>query len=171
MFRTSAETIDGWEKKDHLGLRTTVKTKRKGCEALKNLVETGQLEVSDVNIISELSTFVAKRNTYAAESGSHDDLVMPLVLFGWVSTQKYFSDLSGTDRSKLYSDQLAKMEAAMSVLGLCGEESIPEISPTELERLPSEFRWMYSQTHQLEFVNKIFNDLSDEEDYSSLFKV
>ncbi len=171
VFRTSAETIDGWEKKDHLGLRTTVKTKRKGCEALKNLVETGQLEVSDVNIISELSTFVAKRNTYAAESGSHDDLVMPLVLFGWVSTQKYFSDLSGTDRSKLYSDQLAKMEAAMSVLGLCGEESIPEISPTELERLPSEFRWMYNQTHQLEFVNKIFNDLSAEEDYSSLFKV
>jgi hypothetical protein len=31
--------------------------------------------------------------TYEAETGCHDDLVMGLVLFGWVSDQNYFRDI------------------------------------------------------------------------------
>jgi len=39
-----------------------------------------------------LSTFSKKGKSYEAESGKHDDLVMCLVLFAWLSEQQYFKD-------------------------------------------------------------------------------
>jgi hypothetical protein len=41
-----------------------------------------------------LSRFSKKGSSYEAESGSHDDLVMNLVLFGWLSDQAYFKDMT-----------------------------------------------------------------------------
>lgn len=160
VFMTSASTIEGWTKKDHLGLRTTVKTKRKGCEGLKNLIESGQLEVSDVNIISELSTFIAKRNTYAAEAGSHDDLVMPLVLFGWLTLQLYFKDLIGIDRSNLLSTGLRKVAEELLVLGVKRIEQEPELKKEELDIISEEFRWMFDRTQQVEFIEEILEEIN-----------
>lgn len=160
VFKTSASTIEGWTKKDHLGLRTTVKTKRKGCEGLKNLIESGQLEVSDVNIISELSTFVAKRNTYAAEAGSHDDLVMPLVLFGWLTLQLYFKDLIGIDRSNLLSSGLQKVAEELLVLGVKRVEQEPELKKEELDVISDEYKWMFDRTQQVEFIEEILEEIN-----------
>ncbi len=160
VFMTSASTIEGWTKKDHLGLRTTVKTKRKGCEGLKNLIESGQLEVSDVNIISELSTFVAKRNTYAAEAGSHDDLVMPLVLFGWLTLQLYFKDLIGIDRSNLLSSGLQKVAEELLVLGVKRIEQEPELKKEELDMISDEYKWMFDRTQQVEFMEEILEEIN-----------
>ena len=39
-----------------------------------------------------MSTFSRKNNSYEAEAGCHDDLVMCLVLFAWLSEQQYFKD-------------------------------------------------------------------------------
>ena len=48
--------------------------------------------VHDFHTIEELSTFSRKGQSYEAEEGKHDDLVMGLVLFAWLSDQQYFKD-------------------------------------------------------------------------------
>ena len=54
--------------------------------------EQNQLIVNDFHTIEELSTFSRKGKSYEAEDGKHDDLVMGLVLFAWLSDQQYFKD-------------------------------------------------------------------------------
>ncbi|CAB4124367.1 large terminase protein [uncultured Caudovirales phage] len=99
-------------KAKQLGIKTTKRVKRQGCNALKQLVENGKLIISDFNIIEELSTFVLKRDgTYTGEEGSHDDLAMCLVLFSWLSAQAYFRDLTNFDiRQKLYEEKMRAIE-------------------------------------------------------------
>jgi hypothetical protein len=74
------------------GIRTTKIVKSIGCSILKLLIEQNQLIVNDINTISELGTFSKKGTSYEAEPGKHDDLVMCLVLFAWLSDQQYFKD-------------------------------------------------------------------------------
>lgn len=74
------------------GIRTTKIVKSVGCSILKLLIEQNQFVVNDFHTINELSTFSKKGNSYEAESGKHDDLVMCLVLFAWLSEQQYFKD-------------------------------------------------------------------------------
>lgn len=81
-------------KQSDKGIRTTKSVKSVGCSMLKLLVEQNQLIINDHHTIEELSTFSVKGNSYEAEDGCHDDLVMCLVLFGWLSEQKYFKDLT-----------------------------------------------------------------------------
>lgn len=76
------------------GIRTTKTVKSIGCSMLKLLIEQDQLIINDFDTISELSTFSRKGNSYEAEQGTHDDLVMCLVLFSWLSDQRYFHDLT-----------------------------------------------------------------------------
>ena len=76
------------------GIRTTKTVKNVGCSMLKLLIEQNQLIINDYNTIHELSTFSKKNNTYEAEPGNNDDLVMCLVLFAWLTEQKYFKDLT-----------------------------------------------------------------------------
>jgi len=79
--------------KSEMGLRTTAQTKKIGCAILKRLIEEDKILLNDERIISEFMTFVSKSNTFKAEEGNHDDLVMTLVFFAWLSRQEYFADL------------------------------------------------------------------------------
>lgn len=74
------------------GIRTTKIVKTIGCSILKLLIEQNQLVINDFNTINEFSTFSKKGNSYEAEPQKHDDLVMCLVLFAWLSDQQYFKD-------------------------------------------------------------------------------
>lgn len=76
------------------GVRTTKTVKSVGCSLLKLLVEQNQLITVDFNTHKEFTTFSKKGNSYEAEPGNHDDLVMPLVLFAWLSDQAYFKELT-----------------------------------------------------------------------------
>lgn len=76
------------------GIRTTKTVKSVGCSMLKLLVEQRQLIINDNDTIFELSRFSKKGVSYEAEPGCTDDLVMGLVLFGWMSDQQYFRDLT-----------------------------------------------------------------------------
>jgi hypothetical protein len=58
------------------------------------LIEQNQLILCDFNTIQELSRFSKRGPSYEAESGSHDDLVMNLVLFAWLTDQGYFKDMT-----------------------------------------------------------------------------
>lgn len=106
----------GYGNKSYRGVRTTRSVKRLGCSILKNLIENEKLIIQDFDTISELSTFIGKAGSFEAEEGSHDDLVMCLVLFSWMTNQSFFSEMSNVDlKQKLYSDQLRQIE----------EESLP----------------------------------------------
>jgi hypothetical protein len=89
-----------------IGVMTTKKTKNIGCVNLKTLIENDQLIVTDFDTISEMTTFVSKLGSFAGDSGTNDDLVMTLVLFGWLSNQKNFKDLTNSNiRESLVANQ------------------------------------------------------------------
>jgi hypothetical protein len=105
--------------KTQLGVITDKKVKRIGCSNFKSLVEEKKLLIRDVDTISEISTFIQKRNSYQADEGYHDDLVMPLVLFSWLSTNPYFKDLTNINiRKELYEKQIQMIEEEITPFGI-----------------------------------------------------
>jgi hypothetical protein len=104
--------------RSYSGLKMSVQTKKIGCMALKEMVEGDKLILNDFEIISELSTFVSKGQSYEASSGYHDDLVSSLVLFGWMTSQPYFQDLTNVDtRRKIYEEKIKKLEEDLVPFG------------------------------------------------------
>ena len=91
---------------NRLGIKTTQVTKRIGCANLKTLIESDKIILNDYDIINELSTYAVDRNTYNAEEGHHDDLVMCMVLFAWMASQNYFKDVSNTDIRKRIEEEV-----------------------------------------------------------------
>lgn len=101
-----------------LGVITDKKVKRIGCSNFKALVEEKRLLIPDADVISEISTFIQIKNSYAADEGYHDDLVMPLVLFSWATTSQYFKDLSNINiRQVMYEDQMKQIENDLTPFG------------------------------------------------------
>ena len=92
--RSGKRITTGFRKGSDKGVRTTKSVKAVGCNMLKMLIEQDQLVVNDFQTINELSTFSRKANSYEAESGCHDDLVMCLVLFGWMTDQAFFKEVT-----------------------------------------------------------------------------
>ena len=92
--RAGKRITSGFSATADKGIRTTKNVKSIGCSILKLLIEQQQLIVNDFDTINELSTFTRKNNSYEAEPGCHDDLVMGLVLFAWLSDQQYFKELT-----------------------------------------------------------------------------
>jgi len=90
----------GFGKSVDRGIRTTKSVKAIGCNMIKIMIEQDQLIVNDFHTISELSTFSRKGSSYEAESGKHDDLVMCLVLFGWLVDQPFFREITEIDTLK-----------------------------------------------------------------------
>jgi hypothetical protein len=92
--RSGKRLSTGFSKNTDKGIRTTKSVKTQGCNMLKMLVEQDQLIINDFQTVNELSTFSRRGNTYQAESGKHDDLAMGLVLFGWMSDQGFFKEIT-----------------------------------------------------------------------------
>jgi hypothetical protein len=92
--RSGKRITSGFGKKVDNGIRTTKTVKSIGCSLLKLLVEQDQLLLRDFNTIQELSRFSKRGSSFEAESGYHDDLVMNLVIFAWLTDQTYFKDMT-----------------------------------------------------------------------------
>ena len=104
--------------KTQLGVITDKKVKRIGCSNFKSLVEEKKLIINDADTISEISTFIEKRNSYSADEGYHDDLVMPLVLFSWLTTNSYFKELTNINiRKELYEARIKMIEEEVTPFG------------------------------------------------------
>lgn len=78
IFLTEPKQSGG--KRMRRGFNTTHKSKLAACAKLKNLVETNRLKIYSKPLISELKSFIASGNSYAAKIGEHDDLVMSMLL-------------------------------------------------------------------------------------------
>ena len=97
----------GFGRSSRLGVNTSKQVKRQGCFNFKSLMEEHKLLCFDAETIHEISTFIEKGQTYQADEGYHDDLVMCMVLFGWLSTMPFFSDLVNVNtRDQLYNKQM-----------------------------------------------------------------
>jgi hypothetical protein len=105
-------------KKSQLGVRMTSAVKKLGCSNLKTLIEDDKLVTSDYDIISELTTFVQKRQSFEAEEGCNDDLAMCLVIFSWLVAQDYFKEMTDNDvRKRIYEEQKNQIEQDMAPFG------------------------------------------------------
>jgi hypothetical protein len=126
------------------GIRTTKIVKSIGCSILKLLVEQNQLIVNDVNTISELGTFSKKGTSYEAESGKHDDLVMCLVLFAWLSDQQYFKDYTNINTLMSLRDKTEDdIEQDLAPFGFV-DSGRDDFVEEEYERFVGD-SWMWNQ--------------------------
>jgi len=101
-----------------LGVRTTKSLKRIGCSNLKDLVEEDKIQINDLETISELTQFITKGSSWAAELGGTDDLVMGLVMFSWYSAQPNFKELNDIDlRLSLMGERAREIEDDLTPFG------------------------------------------------------
>jgi len=97
-----------------IGVTMTKKIKRVGCSNMKDLVEQGGIKLVDADTILELSTFVPRGNSYEADKGFHDDMVMNLVLFSWFVSTEAFGDIDTVNlKELLFRDQQAAEDELM----------------------------------------------------------
>jgi len=78
--------------------------------------------VVDYDIISELTTFAQKHNSFEAEDGCNDDLAMCLVIFSWLVAQDYFKEMTDNDvRKRIYEEQKNQIEQDMAPFGFISD--------------------------------------------------
>ena len=105
-------------KKTQMGVKMSKTVKKVGSLNLKTLIEADKVLFQDYEIISELTTFISKSNSFEAEEGCNDDLAMCLVIYAWLVCQDYFKEMTDTDiRKKLYEDQKNQIEQDMAPFG------------------------------------------------------
>ena len=109
-------------KKTQLGVKMSTAVKQVGCSNLKALIEDDKLIINDYDTIAELTTFIAKGQTFQAEEGCNDDLAMCLVIFAWMAMQTYFKEMHDNDvRQRIYDDQRESIEQDMAPFGFIND--------------------------------------------------
>jgi len=109
-------------KKTQLGVKMSKTVKKVGSLNLKTMIEENKLLLCDYEIISELTTFVQKHNSFEAEEGCNDDLAMCLVIYAWLVAQDYFKELTDQDvRKRIYEEQKNQIEQDMAPFGFISD--------------------------------------------------
>jgi len=109
-------------KKTQLGVKMSKTVKKVGALNLKTMIEEDKLLINDYEIISELTTFIQKNNSFEAEDGCNDDLAMCLVIYAWLVAQDYFKELTDQDvRKRLYEEQKNQIEQDMAPFGFVSD--------------------------------------------------
>ena len=104
--------------KTQLGVKMSITVKKVGCQNLKQIIEDDKLLFRDYDIINELTTFIQKKQSFEADDGFHDDLVMCLVIFSWMAVQDYFKEMTDNDvRQRIYEEQKNQIEQDMAPFG------------------------------------------------------
>lgn len=132
-------------KKSRPGLRTSGVNKRIGCSALRAMVEKDQLVIVDFETIRELTTFVAHGQNWHAETGAHDDIVMTLVLLGWLSTQQGFENYVGLSMRKLLANQYEPVtldEPVMGYFDVSGEKETTVVDDGAIWDVSDDSSWL-----------------------------
>jgi hypothetical protein len=109
-------------KKTQLGVKMSKTVKKVGSLNLKTLIEENKVIFNDYEIISELTTFISKHNSFEAEEGCNDDLAMCLVIYAWLVQMDYFKELTDQDvRKRLYEEQKNQIEQDMAPFGFLND--------------------------------------------------
>ncbi len=109
-------------KKTQLGVKMSKTVKKVGSLNLKTMIEENKVIFKDYEIISELTTFISKSNSFEAEEGCNDDLAMCLVIYAWLVQMDYFKELTDQDvRKRLYEEQKNQIEQDMAPFGFMND--------------------------------------------------
>ena len=115
-------------KANALGVEMTRKVKRLGCSAFKDVLENNRLDIVDDHTIMEISTFVAKGQSYEASPGNHDDLVMNFVMFGYFVSTQYFADMTDINlKEMMFKQKMKEIEDDLPPFGFIddGLDNLP----------------------------------------------
>ena len=126
--------VESTVKANALGIEMNRKVKRLGCSSIKDILENNKLQIVDENTILEISTFVAKGQSYEASDGNHDDLMMNLVMFGYFVSTSYFANLTDINiKQMLFEQKMKEIEDDVVPFGFIdtGEEQIERIEQSE----------------------------------------
>ena len=138
--------------KTQLGVKMSITVKKLGCSNLKALLEDDKLTFKDFDILRELTTFIQRKQSWEADDGYHDDLVMCMVLFSWLVMQDYFREMTDQDvRRRIYEEQRNQIEQDMAPFGFVddglgedtfidGEGNLWEYGSSEVD---VEYMWNY----------------------------
>lgn len=142
--RDGKQISGGFAKTTERGIRTTKTVKAVGCSILKLLIEQDKLIVNDADTIYELSTFSRKKKSYEAEPGKHDDLVVGLFLFGWLTEQPYFRELSDINtlaklREKTEEQIMEELTPFGFIVNHQDDDMALEVEATETDN------WLFSE--------------------------
>ena len=99
-----------------------------GADPVSNEPNWDQALIVDENTIMEISTFVAKGQSFEASDGNHDDLMMNLVMFGYFATSNYFNDLTNINlKEMMFEKRMREIEDDVVPFGFTndGLEDIP----------------------------------------------
>jgi hypothetical protein len=131
----AGKQLYGPTSKGEIGVKTTKTVKSTGCSIFKMILEADQLIIRDHTTINEISTFSKKGTSYEAEQGCNDDLVMGLVLFGWMSDQKFFKHLTDIDTlNTLKRQSEEELKAKLNSLDFIFSDGLKD-----QQRVPDEF--------------------------------
>lgn len=143
--------IESAIKADGVGINMNRKVKRIGCSGFKDVLEEGKLKIVDKETIKEISTFVAKGQSYEASDGNHDDLVMNFVLFGYFISTNQFATLTDINLKKmLYERMMQEIEDDVLPFGYV-DNNETEISRYERESRrdePGYVEWAIDLEHR-----------------------
>lgn len=102
-----------------MGLKMSTQVKRIGCSNLKTLIENNKLIINDFDTISQLTTFIQKHNSFQADEGANDDIVMTLVIFAWMTTNQYFKEIVNHDlRKQMQLEMLNQSDEEIPSFGI-----------------------------------------------------
>jgi hypothetical protein len=91
------------------------------------LVESDHLIINDHEILEELSTFTRSGTSYKAEEGKHDDLVMCLVMFGYLVQEAVFRELFDFSlRQAFIKKQIEEFDEQLAPIGFL-DDGMPAI--------------------------------------------
>lgn len=108
----------GGGKTSRPGIKTNIRTRSVGCSNMKSMIENDFIMIDDLETIYELGNFIAKNDKYEADEGCHDDCVMTLVIFAWLSKQDWFLDEFGRNiASDLYKKTTEEKSFKLPVCG------------------------------------------------------
>ena len=116
--------VESTVKANAIGIEINRKTKRLGCSAIKDILENNKLKIVDENTILEISTFVARGQSYQASDGNHDDLMMNLVMFGYFTSTQYFGDMTNINlKDMIFRKQMKEIEDDIVPFGFIDDAS------------------------------------------------
>ena len=123
-------------KANALGIEMNRKVKRLGCSTIKDILETQKLDIVDENTILEISTFIAKGQSYEASDGNHDDLMMNLVMFGYFSLSSQFGEITDINlKEMMYKNRMQEIDNDMVPFGFV-DDGLEEVERTVDPREP-----------------------------------
>lgn len=106
-------------KSSDVGLYVDKRNKRIGCSNIKDLIDMKKLEIYDQATIREMTTFIAKGDTFKAEEGNHDDHVMTLVIFAYIAGTPMFDNEFDTKlRDFVYKEHAQAIQDDMLPFGV-----------------------------------------------------